>query len=170
MYKRQRLPWPGGIKQGYEKVETKKIEFNEEYFKNKPIEFYNFLIEKFAEFKFNFGEFLKDKETINRSPYLIYIYAFLILFAFGIGIGFLRNNLKKLSQDEAIAEKPLIAIDNNQKLIEKDITQELKKNPSSKKDAIAEQSTSNISYEFKELNLLEGFFFISLTISFSLSF
>jgi len=39
------LPWPGGIKQGYEEVETKEIEFNEEYFKKKPIEFYNFLIE-----------------------------------------------------------------------------------------------------------------------------
>ena len=54
-----RLPWPGGIKQGYEKVETKEIEFNEEYFKKKPIEFYNFLIEKIAELKFSFGEFLK---------------------------------------------------------------------------------------------------------------
>jgi len=67
----RRLPWPGGIKQGYEKVETKEIEFNEVYFKKKPIEFYNFLIEKIAELKFSFGEFLKDKEIINRSPYLI---------------------------------------------------------------------------------------------------
>ena len=90
----RRLPWPGGIKQGYEKVDTKEIEFNEEYFKKKPIEFYNFLIEKIAELKFSFGEFIKNKEIINRSPYLIYIYAFLILFAFGIGIGFLRNNFK----------------------------------------------------------------------------
>ena len=91
----RRLPWPGGIKQDYEKVEIKENEFNEEYFKKKPIEFYNFLIEKIAELKFSFGEFLKDKEIIDRSPYLIYIYAFLILFAFGIGIGFLRNTLKK---------------------------------------------------------------------------
>jgi len=135
----RRLPWPGGIKQGYEKVETKEIEFNEEYFKKKPIEFYNFLIEKIAELKFSFGEFLKDKEIINQTPYLIYIYAFLILFAFGIGIGFLRNNLKKSIQKEAIAEKSLIVIDKNQKINQKDIIQEIKKNP------------STISYEFKEL-------------------
>ncbi len=148
----RRLPWPGGIKQDYEKVEIKVNEFNEEYFKKKPIEFYNFLIEKIAELKFSFGEFLKDKESINRSPYLVYIYAFLILFAFGIGIGFLRNNLKKSIQEEAIAEKPLIAKDKNQKISEKDIIQEIKKNPSSKLNSSPEKSTSIISYEFKELN------------------
>ena len=59
----------------------------------------------------------------------------MILFAFGIGIGFLRNNLKKSIQDESFAEKSLIAIDEkdeNQKLSEIDIIQEIKKNPSSK--------------------------------------
>ena len=70
---------------------------------------------------------MENKDIINRSPYLIYIYAFLILFAFGIGIGFLRNNLKKSFQQEAIAEKPLIAKDKNQKLGEIDIIQEIKK-------------------------------------------
>jgi len=148
----RRLPWPGGIKQDYEKVEIKENEFNEDYFKKKPIEFYNFLIEKIAELKFSFGEFLNDKEIINRSPYLIYVYAFLILFAFGIAIGFLRNNFKKSIQDESIAEKPLIAKDKNQKLSEKDIIQEIKKNPSSKLNSIPEKSTSIISYELKELN------------------
>jgi len=148
----RRLPWPGGIKQGYEKVEAKEIEFNEEYLKKKPIEFYNFLIEKIAELKFSFGEFLKDKEIINRSPYLIYIYAFLILFAFGIGIGFLRNNFKESIQEESNAKKPLIAKDKNQKLSEINIIQEIKKNPSSKLNSIAEKSTSIITYEFKELN------------------
>jgi len=148
----RKLPWPGGIKQDYEKVEIKENEFNEEYFKKKPIEFYNFLIEKFAELKFSFGEFLKDKGIINRSPYLIYVYAFLILFVFGIGIGFLRNNLKKSIQEESFDEKPLIAKDTNQKLNEKDIIQEIKKNPSSKLNSISEKSTSIISYEFKELN------------------
>ncbi len=146
------LPWPGGIKQDYQKVQINENEFNEEYFKKKPIEFYNFLIEKIAELKFSFGEFLKDKDIINRSPYLIYIYAFLILFAFGIGIGFLRNNLKKSIQDEVIAEKPLIAIDKNQTLSEKDIIQEIKKNPSTKLNSIPEKSISMIAYEFKELN------------------
>jgi len=113
---------------------------------------YIFLIEKIAELKFNFGELLKDKEIFKRSSYLIYIYAFLILFAFGIGIGFLRNNLKKSIQEEAIAEKPLIAKDKNQKISEIDIVQEIKKNPSSKLISISEKSTSIISYEFKELN------------------
>jgi len=149
----RRLPWPGGIKQGYEKVETKEIEFNEEYFKKKPIEFYNFLIEKIAELKFSFGEFLKDKEIINRSPYLIYIYSFLILFAFGIGIGFLRNNFKKSILDESIAQKSLIVKDKNQKPIKIDIIQEIKKNPSSKLNSISEKSTLIISNEFKELNI-----------------
>ncbi len=148
----RRLPWPGGIKQDFEKVEIKENEFNEEYLKKKPKEFYNFLIEKIAELKFSFGEFLKDKEIINRSPYLIYTYAFLILFAFGIGIGFLRNNLKKSMQEEAISEKPLIAIDKNQKISEKYIIQEIKKNPSSKLNSTPEKSTSIISYDFKELN------------------
>ncbi len=148
----RRLPWPGGIKQDYEKVEIKENVFNEEYFKKKPIEFYNFLIERIAELKFSFGEFLKDKEIINRSPYLIYIYAFLILFVFGIGIGFLRNNLKKSIQKEAIAEKSLIVIDKNQKINQKDIIQEIKKNPSSKLNSITEKSTSIILNEIKELN------------------
>ena len=148
----RRLPWPGGIKQDYEKVEIKKNEFSKDYIKTKPIEFYNFLIEKIAELKFSFGEFLKDKEIINRSPYLVYIYAFLILFSFGIGIGFLRNNLKKSIQEEVITDKSLISIDQNQKISEKDIIQEIKKNPSSKLNSIPEKSTSIISYEFKELN------------------
>ena len=38
------LPWPGGIKQDYKKVEINENEFNEEYFRKKPMEFYNFLI------------------------------------------------------------------------------------------------------------------------------
>ena len=70
---------------------------------------------------------MKDKEIINQSPYYIYVFAFLFLFSFGIGIGFLRNNLKKSIQEKAIAEKPLIAIDKNQKLSDTDIIQELKK-------------------------------------------
>ncbi len=148
----RKLPWPGGIKQDYEKVEIKENEFNEEYFKKKPIEFYNFLIEKIAELKFNFGEFLKDKGIIKQSPYLVYIYAFLILFAFGIGIGFLRNNFKKSIQKEANFEKTLIAKDKNQKISEKDIIQEIKKNPSSKLNSISEKSTSIFSDQFKELN------------------
>ena len=76
----------------------------------------------------------------------------MILFVFGIGIGFLRNNLKKSIQKEAIAEKSLIVIDKNQKINQKDIIQEIKKNPSSKLNSTPEKSVSIISYEFKELN------------------
>jgi len=148
----RRLPWPGGIKEDYGKFDNQENKFNEEIFKNKSIDFYKYLIEKIAELKFSFGEFLKDKEIINRSPYLIYIYAFLILFAFGIGIGFLRNNLKKSIQDESIVEKPLIAVDKNQKLSDTDIIQEINKNPSSKLNSISEKSNLIIPYEIKELN------------------
>ncbi len=122
------LPWPGGIKQEYEKSDIKENKFNKEIFKNKPIDFYKYFIEKFAELKFTFGEFLDDKEIISRSPYLIYLYAFLILFTFGIGIGFLRNNFKKSMQDKAISDKPLISADINQKDSKKDILQEIKTN------------------------------------------
>jgi len=75
----------------------------------------------------------------------------LILFSLGIGIGFLRNNSKKSIQDKAINEKPLIVIDKNQKISNKDIIQEIKKNPSSKLNSTPEKSTSIISDEFKEL-------------------
>ena len=78
---------------------------------------------------------MKDQETIVRSPYLIYLYAFLILFTFGIGIGFLRNNFKNSIQDKPVADKPLIALDENKNVSEKDIIQEIKKNSSSKKNS-----------------------------------
>ncbi|EEE39718.1 IMS domain-containing protein [Prochlorococcus marinus] len=148
----KRLPWPGGIKQDYQDDEVKENELNEEFFKKKPLKFYNFLIEKIAELKFSFGEFLKDKEIINRSPYLIYIYAFLILFLFGIGIGFLRNNLKKSIQNESVAERPLIAIDKNQKPNKKDVIQEIKKSPSNKLKSIPDKSTKITPIVLKELN------------------
>jgi len=149
----KRLPWPGGIKHIYEKVKVNENEFNEEIFNKKPIEFYNFLIEKVAEFKFNLGEFLKDKEIINMSSYLIYIYAFLILFSFGIGIGFLRNNLKKSIQEEVVVEKPLIAKDENQKLSKKNIIKEIKENPLNKLKSIPEKNTQIIFSELKELTV-----------------
>ena len=76
----------------------------------------------------------------------------MILFTFGIGIGFLRNNFKKSIQNEVVSDKPLIAVDKIQKIGEKDIIQEIQKNPSSKFNSIPEKSISIISYEFKELN------------------
>ncbi len=104
--------------------------FNDEILKNKPVEVYKYLIEKIAELKFSFGEFLNNKEILSRSPYLIYLYAFMILFTFGIGIGFLRNNFKKSIQNEDVSEAPLIALDKIQNIGEKDIIQEIKKKPS----------------------------------------
>jgi len=125
----RRLPWPGGIKQEYEKLNKQEINFNEESFKNKPLEVYRYFIEKIAELKFSFGEFLDNKKFFSRSPYLIYLFAFLILFIFGIGIGFLRNNTKKSIQEKTIAEKPLIKLDKNQEMIDKDTNLETKKKP-----------------------------------------
>jgi len=148
----RRLPWPGGIKQEYETLDIQEKKFNEEILMNKPMEVYRYLIEKIAELKFNFGEFLNGKEIISRSPYFIYLYAFLILFTFGIAIGFLRNNFKKSIQEEAIAEKPFITIDKNQKFSDKDIIQEIKKNPSNKLKSIPEKSNSIITSTFKELD------------------
>ena len=126
----RRLPWPGGIKQEYENIDIQENQFNEEIFINKPIDFYKYLIEKIAELKFSFGEFLSDKEIISRSPYLIFLYAFLILFIFGIGAGLLRNNFKKSIQNKDLADKPLIASDKNQKVNENNIFQEIKKKSS----------------------------------------
>ncbi len=146
-----RLPWPGGIKEEYENVNIQENKFNEEIFKNKSIEAYKYLIEKIAEFKFSFGEFLKDREILGRSPYLIYLYAFLLLFTFGIGIGFLRNNFKNSIQNNALEDKPLIAVDKNENVSEKDIIQEIKKNPSNKMKSVPEKSTAINSSKFKEL-------------------
>ncbi len=120
------LPLPGGIKQMYKKLDTQDNKFNEELLKSKPIEFYNYFIEKIALIKFSFGEVLKDNGIIGRSPYLIYLFAFLILFTFGMGIGFLRNNLKKTIQVESVEDKSYVASDKNQKVLEKDLIKENK--------------------------------------------
>jgi curved DNA-binding protein CbpA len=149
-----RLPLPGGIKQEYENFSREENKFFEEPFRHKTIDFYKFVIEKFAELKFSFGEFLKDQEFSGRSPFLLYIYAFLILFTVGIGIGLLRNNFKKSIQGELVLDKPLIAEDKNQKVIEKDIIQEIKKpslsNPKSSKVFLL----SNVSPSLEEIRNL----------------
>ncbi|ABB50443.1 conserved hypothetical protein [Prochlorococcus marinus str. MIT 9312] len=148
----RRLPWPGGIKQEYEKLDLEENKFNEEIFKNKPIEFYRYLIEKIAELKFSFGEFLKNQEFNNNSPYLIYLYAFLILFAFGIGIGFLRNNFKNSIQDKTVTDKPLIAVDKNEKVIDKVIIKEIKKDSLNELKPIIKNPNAKNSFQVKEVN------------------
>ncbi len=147
----RRLPWPGGIKKEFETLDIQETKFNEEIFKNKSIEAYKYLIEKIAVLKFSFGEFLKDQEIIGRSPYLIYLYAFLLLFTFGIGIGFLRNNYKNSIKDDAVVDKPFVALDKNQKVSDKDIIQEKKIKPLNELKSIPEKSTAINSSKFKEL-------------------
>ena len=145
------LPWPGGIKKEYENLNIQENKSKEEITINKPIEFYKYLTEKIAEIKFNFGEFLKDQEIISRSPLLIYLYAFLILFSFGLGIGFLRNNLKNPIQDKALEDKPLINLDDDQEVIEKVKTKEIKKNPSNKLNPVPDKFNRINITNFKEL-------------------
>ena len=147
----RRLPWPGGIKQEFEKLDIYENKFSEEIFKNKSIEVYKYLIEKIAELKFSFGEFLNNKEILSRSPYLIYLYAFIILFTFGIGIGFLRNNFKKSIQNEVVPNKPLIAVDKIQKVSEKDIIQEIKKKPFNELNSIIGNSTVKNSFKVEKI-------------------
>ena len=147
----RRLPWPGGIKQEYEKSDIPQTIFNEEIFKYKPIDLYKYIIEKIAEFKFVFGEFLKGKEIISKSPYLIYLYAFLILFTFGIGIGLIRNNLKKSIKDEAVTDQLLIVAGNNKNVTNNDITQEIKKKYSNESNSNAGKFTSNDSLKVEEI-------------------
>jgi hypothetical protein len=147
----RRLPWPGGIKQVYEKLDIQENKSNGEIFKNKPIAFYRFLIEKIAELKFSFREFLKDREIISRSPYLIYLYAFLVLFSFGIGIGFLRNNFKNSINDEPFMDKSYMAGDKNKKGGEKNNIQELNKNTSKKLKSNPSEFNGINSSEIKEL-------------------
>ena len=147
----RRLPLPGGIKQEFKKLDIQENKFNEEIFKNKTVETYKFLIEKFAELKFTFGEFLKDKYFPSRSPYLIYLYAFLILFIFGIGIGFLRNNFKKSTKDDAVPSTSLVALDKNQDVSEKDIIQEIKKKSSNEFNSNKVDLTPKVSPKVIEL-------------------
>jgi len=146
----RRLPWPGGIKQEYEKFDIQENKINKEIFKNKSIEIYNLLIEKIAELKFSFGEFLKGNKKVTRSPYLIYLYVFLILFTFGIGIGFLRNNFKKSLQDEDIVERPLI-LDEKKNVSDTDVIQETKKKSTNKLKSFNEKPITTNSPQVKEI-------------------
>ena len=151
----RRLPWPGGIKKEYEKQEIQEKNFNDEKLNHKPLDFYKYLIEKIAEIKFSFGEFLEDKKIIIRSPYLIYFYAFLILFSFGIGIGFLRNNSNKSIQNDISIEKTSQIVDKNKELNEEIIInkniQENKKISSNQTESNIPTQTENISLKVKEI-------------------
>ena len=144
-----RLPLPGGIREDEEQI----IEENspkEEIIKSKSIELYKYLIEKFAELKFNFGEVLENNRLFYRNPYLIYIYAFLILFVFGIGIGFLRNSFKKPIQDKEIIDKGLI-LNDNKKLSEQDLIKKDVKKNILKSNLSLSEGNNDFSFQVKEI-------------------
>ena len=150
----RRLPWPGGIKK-YEKLEMHENKFNDEGLNNKPLDFYKYLIEKIAEIKFSFGEFLEDKKIIGKSTYSIYVYAFLILFTLGIGIGFLRNNSNKSIQNNTSMEKSSKILDKNKELNEvniiKENIQENKKISFNQTESNSSTQTENNSLKVKEI-------------------
>ncbi len=146
----RRLPWPGGIKQEFEKLDIYENKFSEEIIKNKTIEVYKYIFEKIAELKFSFGEFLSNKEILSRSPYLIYLYAFIVLFTIGIGIGFLRSNFKKSINNEVVSDKPLTAVDKNQNVNE-DIIQEIKKKPINKFNSTIAPSKEKNNFKLEKI-------------------
>jgi len=148
-----KLPWPGGIKQEYVKDNIQENKFSEKIFKSKSLQFYKYLIEQIAELKFNFGQFLKDKEIISQATYLIYFYVFLILFAFGIGIGFLRNNFKKSIDNKVVSDNSLISADINQRVSEEEISDEIKKNPSNEFKVETLAPIQNKTLQVKEITL-----------------
>ena len=139
------LPLPGGIK----KDTRYSIEENfikEEYFKNKILEVYSLLIEKYSEFRFYIGDLLKNNQIVNKSPNLIYLNVFLVLFLLGIGLGFFRNNSRNLlNQKDA-----LNTLNNNNKEL-KSTSNNTKEKKATKKDI-----KSKINLEInKENDLLQ---------------
>ena len=147
----RRLPWPGGLKEQKEKLNIQEEEPNDEKLKNKSINFYKFLVERIAEMKFGFGEFLVKKGIFNQSSYKTYFFAFLILFSSGIGIGFLRNNLKKDIQNEKGLDKPLVNSEENFNSLEKDIADPTKIESSIESNKIIFKDNENDSFTVKEI-------------------
>jgi len=146
------LPWPGGIKEQDETQSFQENKSEEEFVKNKPLNFYKYLIEKIAEFKFSIGEFLENKGIINNSPYFTYFYAFLFLFAIGIGIGVLRNNSNKSTQNEFSMGNSLQRSDKIKELKQENIIQENKKISPNQIDLTSSEQTENIPLQVKEIS------------------
>ena len=144
------LPWPGGVKEKEDKVDIMNNNFKEEVFKNKSLEFYKYFLEKIAEVRFTFGEFLENKTLFNRSPYFVYLYAFLILFAFGIGIGFLKNNFKRPSQILKINNQPSLNSNKNLKGIN-NISSGNKKSSIEKSNTFGSKLGENLPFEAREI-------------------
>jgi len=149
------LPWPGGIKEQEENTYTQENQFDEKVLKNKPIEFYRYLVEKIAELKFSFGEFLENKAIFYRPQYLTYFYAFMILFSLGIGFGLLKNNSKKqFTENNSVIEKPLVISNDNLDITKKNISEDIEKELNTfETKEIFEKKSENISFEAKELTI-----------------
>tara|TARA_Y100001978_G_scaffold116238_1_gene103670 strand:+ start:21 stop:2135 length:2115 start_codon:yes stop_codon:yes gene_type:complete len=93
------LPLPGGIKNN--QFSLNKNSFSRKiYLKNKSIDCYNFLVEKYAELRFFLREILKNYKYMNKFYLNIYLKTFSILFIFGLVLGFLRNNFNNNLIDE----------------------------------------------------------------------
>ena len=148
----RRLPWPGGIRDQDEKFAIQEEELNNEKLKSKPIDFYKILIERIAEIKFSFGEFLVKKGIFNKSSYKTYFFAFLILFSFGIGIGFFRNNFKKELQNEKGSDKSLVNSEENNKSFEKNISDPINRETSINSNEITNKESDNDPLIVKEIN------------------
>ena len=147
-----KLPLPGGIKNGQDGIYSEDIS-TEELIKNKSKEFYNLALEKYAEYKFILGEFLKDSKIIKnienqiltKSSYTVYLYTFLLLFGIGISFGILRNNFKN-NTNETIVKKESI-----EKLEKKFEKKSLNNNLESSKSSKSLKKKDNKSIQIKTL-------------------
>tara|TARA_A100001388_G_scaffold205597_2_gene156417 strand:- start:1347 stop:3455 length:2109 start_codon:yes stop_codon:yes gene_type:complete len=140
-----KLPWPGGIKEQTVKIDNEERNLKEEVFITKSIEIYRYFIEKFAELKFSFGEFVENKDLLSKSPYLLCLYAFLILFGFGIGFSLLRNILNKPTQIEKSFDNSFVMSEKNETVIkENNVEQNEKESPLNSTENIQEQKLNNL--------------------------
>ena len=88
------LPIPGGIKKDSENYYSLNFPHRDSI-RDKTIEIFKTINEKYSELKFTIGELLKNYQIADKSTYLIYLNVFLLLFVFGISLGFVRNSSRK---------------------------------------------------------------------------
>ena len=145
------LPWPGGIKDQAESQSIQESKSEEEVIKNKPLDFYKYLIEKIAEFKFSLGEIIENKGIFKKSPFFTFFYAFLFLFGIGIGVGIFRGRFIKSIQKDTSMEKLIQISEDNKELLEENIIQENKKIPTNQDELISSEKIENSSFQVKEI-------------------
>ena len=106
-------------------------------------------MEKIAELKFSFGEFIENKDFFDRPSYIIYLYAFLILFVFGIGVGLLRNIFSKPGQPEKLLDNSSIILETNKKVIEENFIEQNQKTLPTKLDEKVFKESLNYPLQVK---------------------